>query len=97
MPLALLLLAAPPDPIHDIRATRRSFERLIRVWDEYARKLTGVAPLYEPAEAPRPPFDMYYHLERMDRIRPNLTALLDEMREEWEFLDIEPVADDESK
>ena len=42
---------------------------------------------YDVAAIPGPPFDMFYHLEVVDRLRPNLTEILDAMRDEWQFLD----------
>ena len=82
----LLLLSVRDAPLNLVAITHRSFLRLSSAADEYARHMQRVGPVYDSTVPPGPPFDMYHHLEVIDRLLPNLTAVLQQMQHEWEFL-----------
>jgi hypothetical protein len=73
-------------PFAEILATRRNFTSLLMRHNEFSYSLASVAPLYDPRRSPGPPFDIYYHLELIDRLHRNVTRLLREMESEWNDL-----------
>ena len=83
----LILASTERDPVRDVHTTRNSFEHMFHAYKDYARRLRQIVPMYDVSATPGPPFDMFYHLEVVDRLRPNLTEILDAMRDEWQFLD----------
>ena len=87
IPFLLFVASTERDPVRDMLTTRNSFERMFDAYEDYTRRLREIVPIYDVAAIPGPPFDMFYHLEVVDRLRPNLTEILDAMRDEWQFLD----------
>ena len=72
--------------VRDIELARLQFNKASNHFLLFHRLLQAVAPTYDCDSPPGPPFDMYYHLEIIDRLSSNMTAILQEMREEWQLL-----------
>ena len=89
--MSMMVLAAPP-PHHDfadVHVAHVSFTSLARAFHRYEIAMRRVAPLYDPSTPPGPPFDMHYHLERLDRLRANVSSLLDESDGLWDEMLLE--------
>ena len=81
----LVCTASTPD-FAAVHAAREAFSSLAHTFDIYDAALRKVAPFYNPDVPPGPPFDMYYHLEILDRLRQNVSSLLDESEGVWDDL-----------
>jgi len=71
------------EPFSSIRKAELAFHALERHVEKYKQALDGCAPEYSVQSSPGPPFDMYYHLEILHRMLPNLTRFMEEAAGEW--------------
>ena len=73
-------------PFVQIEKAHRMFTLLKFRHQKYDEAVAAIAPMYDLNREPGPPFDMYYHLEELDRIRANMTTVLERAQTEWDQL-----------
>jgi hypothetical protein len=67
----------------DVRAAHDAFRQTWHHFRRYEAALARVAPTYDVEVEPGPPFDMFYHLEVLDRARLALARAMHESRGVW--------------
>ena len=77
----------PPRDFPDVHRAHLAFQALAYALRRYDAAMGRAAPLYDPTSPQGgPPFDMWYHLEVIDRLRRNVSLLVDETDARWNEL-----------
>ena len=80
------IATVPDQPFAEVNATHAAFRAADDSFRAYARALAAVAPVYDPATPPGPPFDMFFHLEGLHRGLATAQAWLDDAEASWRDL-----------
>ncbi len=78
---------ASPVLLSNLSMVNQSFALLQESFQRYKVLLETVAPTYDENIQPGPPFDMFYQLELVSRIKSNISTLIDESATVWNDLE----------